>query len=332
MEDVRERVSEFYGETVSKTEDLIYTACCTLDYKANQIDHVTQEVLDKRYGCESPIPEVLEGRTLLDLGSGAGPDCFIAAKYVGETGKVIGVDMTPAQLEIANRNIEPIMKKLGFSKPNVEFLEGHIEDIPVDDASVDVVISNCVINLSYEKEKIFQEIWRILKPGGSFFFSDIVADRRIPDTFDKDPRLHSECYTGAAYTGDLWRIMKGAGFNDVRIVSQRKIEEVIDEVHFESLIIRGFKIALEDSCEDYGQEAVYKGTIEDNPEKFKLDRNHVFNTGESVKVCKNTADIIRQSRFSPHFSVTDEGLHAGPFNCEPCCVPESDGPASTGCC
>ena len=164
MDDLRDRVSEFYGATVERTEDLVYSACYTSAYDASQLAHLTDEVSEKRYGCESPLPEALDGCTLVDLGSGAGPDIFIAAKLIGESGLAIGVDMTPALLEIAERNIEPIMKNLGYSKPNVDFRKGFIENPPVDDNSVDCVISNCVINLSPDKDEIFASIAIYVQP------------------------------------------------------------------------------------------------------------------------------------------------------------------------
>ena len=279
MDAVKERVSEFYGKTVRKTEDLLYSACCTLDYDPALLEKLTDEVRNKRYGCESPIPNVLEGRTVVDLGSGAGADCFIAAQLVGESGNVVGVDMTQELLEISRRNIDPIMKNFGYAKPNIAFLEGHIEELPVEDNFADVVISNCVINLSPNKEDIFREVWRVLKPGGEFYISDIVSDRRIPETFDKDPRLYSECMTGAAYTGDLRQIMMKAGFFDVRTFSSRAIVEVIESVNFKSVILRGFKIDLEDTNEDYGQVACYRGTISQSPKSFTLDADNVFPAG-----------------------------------------------------
>ncbi len=332
MTEIRESVSEFYGKTVLKTEDLVYSACCTLDYNPADLKHVTQEVLDKRYGCESPIPDALDGRTLVDLGSGAGPDCFIAAKKVGESGRVIGVDMTPELLEIARRNIEPIMENLGYSKPNVEFREGHIEKLPIDNDQVDVVISNCVINLSSRKEEVFQEMWRVLKPGGEFFISDIVADRRIGEPFNKDSRLHSECYTGAAYTGDLLKIMRKAGFSDVQTVKSREIEEIIDGVHFESVILRGFKLDLEDTSEDYGQVAVYRGTISNQPDRFTLAADKVFPTGKAMRVSKNTADVLTKSRYSAHFSVSEEMFHMGAFGNAPLSYVQAEAPDTTSCC
>jgi SAM-dependent methyltransferase len=223
--------------------------------------------------------------------------------------------MTPAQLEIAQRNLAPIMENLGFQEPNVEFIEGRIEEIPLPTGSVDVVISNCVINLSEDKERVFAEIRRVLKPGGEFYIADIVADRRIPAHLKKDNLLYSECLSGAAYHGDLTRIMRKAGFEDVRVVRERKLKDVVEGIFFSSVVLRGFKIDLEDQCEDYGQVAVYRGTIADHKESFTLDNGHVFTAGQAVRVCKNTADMISQSRYASHFVVSAEIFHMGLFDC-----------------
>ena len=313
----QEFLSEFYGKTVQKTEDLIFDACCVAEYDLALLGPITDEVKARRYGCGSPIPAVLDGCTVLDLGSGAGIDCFIAAQLVGPDGKVIGVDMTDEQLEVARRNIAPIMTNIGFERPNVEFRKGRIEEIPVDDASLDVVISNCVINLSSDKTTVFKEIWRALKPGGEFYISDIIADRRIPAALEADERLYSECLSGAAYFGDLRRTMRAAGFEDVRVVSERPLGDVIEGIHFSAVNLRGFKVALEDECEDYGQVAVYRGTIPNQEASFLLDSGHLFKAGKAERVCKNTADMLTQSRYSQHFVVSPELFHMGIFDCGP---------------
>lgn len=312
-----EAVSEFYGQTVSKTEDLIFDACCITDYERELLEPLTDEVLERRYGCGSPIPPLLDGLTVLDLGSGAGIDCFIAAQLVGEGGRVIGVDMTDEQLAIARRNVEPIMSNLGYGAPNVEFAKGRIEALPVDDDSVDVVISNCVINLAPDKAPVFAEIQRVLRPGGEFYIADIVADRRIPEHLASDARLYSECLTGAAYRGDLVRTMRDAGFADVRTVKDQRLDTVIEGIHFASVILRGFAIELEDQCEDYGQVAVYRGTVPRHEARFELDSGHVFEAGTPMRVCKNTADMLTQTRYARHFAVSEPILHLGPFDCSP---------------
>lgn len=325
-----EIVSEFYGKTVGRTEDLSYDACCVAEYDPALMRPITDEVKEKRYGCGSPIPDLAEGRTVLDLGCGAGIDVFIAAQLVGPSGRAIGVDMTAEQLAVARRNVEPIMKNLGFARPNVEFLEGRIEEIPVESHSVDVVISNCVINLSNHKQRVFEEIRRVLKPGGEFLIADIVADRRIPARLASDARLFSECLTGAAYAQDLRRTMQAAGFQDVRTVSTRRLGDVIEGIHFDSVKLRGFKLELEDTCEDYGQVAVYRGTIPGMKDGYVLDRGHVFTSGMPMRVCKNTADMLLGSRLAPHFAVSAEMFHMGLFDCGP--SGEADGDDAAGAC
>jgi SAM-dependent methyltransferase len=240
--------------------------------------------------------------------------------------------MTDEQLEIANRNIAPIMENIGYATPNIEFRKGRIEQIPVDTGTVDVVISNCVINLSTHKEQVFKEIWRVLKPGGEFYISDIIADRRIPTRLADDERLYSECLTGAAYEGDLHRIMREAGFMDVRYGSKRLLGDVIEGIHFFAANVRGFKVDLEDECEDYGQVAVYKGTIPGKETEFALDLGHVFTAGSPMRVCKNSADMLAQSRYAPHFTISDEMFHMGLFDCSPAPTAPQEEASPSGCC
>lgn len=331
---IQEAVSRYYGEQIQKTQDLKYDACCVADYDPELLKLLTPEVLERRYGCGSPLPEALTGQTVLDLGCGAGADCFIAAQLVGQSGKVIGLDMTPAQLQIARRNVAPHMVNFGYTKPNVEFVDGLIEQIPLPDASVDVVISNCVINLSTNKSKVFEEIWRVLRPGGELYIADIVADRRVPAHLMEDNELWSECLVGAAYSQDLGRMMWRAGFEDVRTVSARRLADHVEGIGFESRLIRAFKLELEPTCEDYGQVAIYRGTIPGHERGWWLDQAHGFESGRAVRVCKNTADMLKGSRFGSHFIVSEPLAHLGAFDCS---VPVSaDGepmmPMAVRCC
>lgn len=315
MQDVKESVSEYYGETIDKTDDLEASACCVADYDSTLLEDLSDEVLDRRYGCGSPIPALLEGQTVVDLGSGAGADCFIASQLVGPAGRVIGVDMTDEQLEIARSNIEPHMERFGYDEPNVEFVKGDIEDLPLEDGIADVVISNCVINLCEDKRAVFDEIARVLKPGGEFYISDIVADRRVPEHLQEDDKLWSECLTGAAYSEDLRRIMAEAGFPDVRTVESSPTGDVVEGIRFRSEILRGFKVDLEDRWEDYGQTAVYRGTIPDHERGFALDDHHFFRPGEAMRVCRNTARMLTETRFAEHFHVSEPLTHLGLFDC-----------------
>lgn len=312
---MKEAIQDYYGKRLQNTKSFEHDACCVTDYDAKLLKPITEEVKARRFGCGSPIPDEAFGLTVLDLGCGSGIDVFIAAQLVGPAGKVIGVDMTAEQLEVARRNVDPIMKNLGYDTPNVEFQLGEIESLDIPDDSVDCVISNCVINLSQDKDSVFREIYRVLKPGGEFLIADIVSDRRIPQELVDNPKLYSECLTGADYESDFIKKMNNAGFNDVRQIYRRVVDDVIEGIHFWSITFRGFKIDLEEKCEDYGQVAVYNGSAADRPEAYSLDLNHLFPAGSAVRVCKNTADIIKQSRLSSFFHVSDEIAHLGAFDC-----------------
>lgn len=341
-------VKEYYGKVLASNKDLKTSACCTADSPLSHIrailKQVHTEVLDRFYGCGSPIPEVLEGKTVLDLGSGSGRDCFVLSSLVGEKGRVIGVDMTPEQIAVAKKYESYHAEKFGHKKPNTEFHHGYIEDlqsIGLKDNSVDLVVSNCVLNLSPAKEKVFKEIYRVLKPGGELYFSDVFSDRRIPTKLAADPVLLGECLGGALYTEDFRRIMISSGFADFRSVAKAPITlndpEVIKKigmVKFYSITYRAFKLNLEDRCEDYGQVAYYLGTIPGFEHHFALDDHHLFETGKPMTVCSNTAAMVMETRFAPHFKVVgDTSVHYGLFDCGP--SPLLSNPTSTvggACC
>jgi SAM-dependent methyltransferase len=175
-------------------------------------------------GCGNPtaIAGLRPGETVLDLGSGAGFDAFLAARAVGASGRVIGIDMTPEMLQTARENL----RRSG--RPNVEFRLGEIEHLPVADATIDVVMSNCVINLSPEKERVFREAFRVLRPGGRLSISDIVALQPLPAELQKDVDLYTGCVAGAATVADLQQMLRDAGFADVRIEPKQELQPIID--------------------------------------------------------------------------------------------------------
>ncbi len=322
---------EYYGKILTKSSDLKTSTCCVGDEKLTSraraaLALINDEVLSRFYGCGSPLPPLLEGCTVLDLGCGAGRDAYMASYLVGQEGRVIGVDMTREQLDVAERNLNSQMKRFGYSKANVEFHQGFIEDlhsIGIEDRSVDVVLSNCVLNLSPDKKTVFSEIFRVLKPGGELFFADVFAGRRVPEKFHSDPVLHGECLAGAMYKEDFRRLLQYLGCRDYRTMSSRlialnspEIEAAVGMIDFYSVTVRAFKLELEDICEDYGQVALYKGTVPDHPHFFDLDDHHRFITGKPMLVCGNTAAMLQHTRFSPHFSVIgDRSVHYGPFEC-----------------
>ncbi len=328
-----DQVKEYYGKILKGTRDLKSDACCTTAalsaHHREIISQIDDEILAKFYGCGSPIPLALDGCVVVDLGCGTGRDAYLASKLVGPEGRVIGVDMTDEQLDVATRHIEGQMDRFGFPRQNVEFRKGYIEDLRdagIEDNSVDVVISNCVINLSPDKEAVFSEIFRVLKPGGELYFSDVFAGRRVPDSVRKDPVLYGECLGGAMYIEDFRRLLSDLGASDYRVVSKSRInlenaeiEAKAGMVDFYSITIRAFKLdTLEDICEDYGQTAVYQGTIKESPHTFVLDDHHEFIAGKPMPVCGNTAAMVQDTRFGRHFDVRGDRLtHYGPFDCIP---------------
>jgi arsenite methyltransferase len=232
-EAVRESVRQNYGKIVAENRGCCGPSCCTdvagspadkLGYSAEDTQSVP-EGSNLGLGCGNPlaIASLRPGQTVLDLGSGAGFDCFLAAKAVGLSGRVIGVDMTPEMLTRALKNAH----KGGYK--NVEFRLGEIEHLPVADATVDVVISNCVINLSPDKRSVIAEAFRVLKPGGWLAISDIVAKRELPEEMRNDLALHSGCMAGATPIHDLRKFLANAGFRDVKIHEKAGSSEFIRE-------------------------------------------------------------------------------------------------------
>ena len=330
--ETRESVQDYYGKVLKTNQDLKTNACCTTDSLPNHVKPIIKEihteVLEKFYGCGSPIPLELTGKTVLDLGSGSGRDSYIMSKLVGPEGHVIGVDMTDEQIGVALRHQDYQREKFGFKKSNVTFLKGFIEDletIGVKSNSVDVVTSNCVINLSPNKKRVFAEIFRILKPGGELYFSDIFSDRRIPESLKNDSVMVGECLGGAMYTEDFRRLMLSLGCADYRVVKKSvvtlnspELEQQAGRINFYSLTIRAFKLDLEDRCEDFGQVAYYKGTIPETPNVFVLDDHHTFEKGRPLTVCSNTAAMLADTRYSKHFDIVGNTKnHFGLFNCAP---------------
>jgi len=342
---VTKSVQEYYGEVLKTKEDLKTSACCPIDampahlrpYMAN----VHEEVQEKFYGCGSPIPHALEGRTVLDLGCGTGRDVYTASQLVGEKGHVIGVDMTENQLAVARKYIGYHMDKFGFSSPNVTFHQGYIEDLKslgIEDNSVDVVTSNCVINLYPNKEEVFREIFRVLKPGGELYFSDVFTGKCVPEELTHDPVLLGECLGGAMYIEDFRRMLRNIGCFDYRIVTKGSIELNDPEVQrkagmidFYSMTVRTFKCDFEDICEDYGHVAYYKGTIADSPHAFVLDDHHLFKKGQPIPICGNTAKMLMDTHYGKHFRIEgDFSTHYGAFDCSPALSKEQV--QTGGCC
>lgn len=325
-------VQDYYGRVLARSQDLKTNACCSADALSPELRAILRElhpeVVERFYGCGSPFPPALEGRTVLDLGCGAGRDVYLLSKLVGPTGRVIGIDMTDEQLAVARRHVGYHARRFGHAKPNVRFVQGYIEDLAaagIEDSSVDLVVSNCVVNLSPDKHRALSEVFRVLKPGGELYFSDVYADRRVPAALAQDPVLFGECLAGALYTEDFRRLMADLGCADFRVLARSpitlgnaEIEARIGMINFSSITVRAFKLALEDRCEDYGQVATYKGTIDGHPHAFVLDDHHRLETGRPMLVCGNTADMLSRTWYAPHFEVRgDKARHFGLFDCGP---------------
>jgi len=343
-----EKVADYYGKILQSKKDLKTSACCSLDklpaYVQEPLKLIDDEILMKFYGCGSPIPLVLDGMRVLDLGCGTGRDCFVISYYVKEEGEVVGVDMTDEQLEIAHKYLPVQMKKFGFSRPNIRFIKGYIEDLQslgLPDNYFDIVVSNCVVNLSPDKESVLSEVFRVLKEGGEFFFSDVYADRRLPSWAKEDPVLLGECLGGAFYWKDFERTARRIGFNDPRVYACSKIDlfdqETINKIgfaNFHSITYRLFKLAgLEDACEDYGQVAVYRGTVKESAHHFILDDHHIFTQGKPMLVCSNTAAMLQRTRLAKHFHITGNcDTHFGLFDCGRPSQDADQSKAKGGCC
>lgn len=313
---MHEQVQDYYGKTLQGSQDLKTNACCTDDgmpeYLKPILSKIHDDVMMRYYGCGLIAPANLKGMRILDLGSGSGRDCFALSALVGENGSIVGIDMTDEQLAIANEHIDYHAKQFSYAKPNVQFLKGYIEkldELNLPDNSFDIIISNCVINLSPDKEAVLKSAYRLLKPGGEMYFSDVYSNKRIPETLVNDPVLYGECLSGALYWNDFINLAKRCGFADPRLVEDRplnignaKIEERIGHIDFFSATYRLFKIAeLEPACEDYGQAVVYRGTVEHQPYQLTLDKHHIIHTGKMFPVCGNTYRMLKETRFAEHF-------------------------------
>lgn len=348
---IYDTVRRYYGETLQGSADLRTDACCdpgevSADLKALLAD-IHPDVSARYYGCGLVAPDALEGLRVLDLGCGAGRDVYLLSRLVGERGEVVGVDMTDEQLAVAERYRDHHAERYGYARSNVELVKGRIEDLGalgLPSASFDLIVSNCVINLSPDKAAVLAQAFDLLKVGGELYFSDVYADRRVPAELAQDPVLYGECLAGALYWNDFRYLARQAGFIDPRLVEDRpllisdqRIAARLGPVRVFSATYRLFKLAgLEPDCEDYGQAVAYRGTLPSHPVEWRLDKHHRFAVGRVTPVCGNTRLMLHDSRFRAHFDFFGSGdRHLGIF---PGCgtnLPFDDGPPSTGsasCC
>jgi len=344
-------VKDYYGRQLKTSDDLKTSACCDPSnvpgWLKPLLSRIHPEVLSRYYGCGLVAPIQLEGLRVLDLGSGSGRDVYALAQLVGERGEVTGVDMTDEQLEVARRHQAYHREAFGYARENVRFLHGYIEqldELGLEPGSLDVIVSNCVVNLSPDKEAVLRGVHRLLKPGGEFYFSDVYADRRVPNGVRNDPVLYGECLGGALYWNDFLELARRAGFADPRLVEDRPLEitdpalaERVGSLRFFSATYRLFKLeGLETDCEDYGQAVVYRGTLPQQPHRFVLDKHHHIEAGRVFPVCGNTWRMLHDTRFREHFDfIGSFDRHLGIF--EGCGTglpfePERKADLAAGCC
>ena len=317
----RALVRQYYGRAAETPQAQL---CCPTKFDEAEIGHIPRAVIERFYGCGSPVgpTELKAGETFLDLGSGAGIDVFIAAKKVGPTGRAIGVDMTDPMLAVANENKLIVAANLGYDA--VEFRQGFLEAIPAETKSVDAVTSNCVVNLSPDKPTVFSEIWRVLKDHGRVVIADIVSDREVPPHLKTNPELWGECTVGALTAEGFVAALERAGFYGIEIL-KKSYWKSIEGHPFYSMTVRGYKFEKTAGCVYRGERAVYLGPAK----AFVDEEGHTFPRGLEVQICTDTAAKLSNPPYAGWFNVLqpeqDGALEAGP-RCAPgeACAP--------GCC
>lgn len=322
-------VRQYYGEVLQSANDLKTTACTACGapppHVRAALAKVPQPVLEKFYGCGNPVPAGIQGCTVLDLGCGSGRDCYVASLFAGKTGHVIGIDMTAEQLATA-RESQATFAAANPDAAKLDFKEGMIEDIAgagVANGTVDLIVSNCVVNLSPNKFLVLNGAYNALKVGGELHFSDLYCDRRLSDEVRRHKLLLGEGLSGALYTTDLLHMCRRIGF-DVRELSRspiavhdKELADLLGNARFDSITYRCFKLdpaTKDDECEEYGQFATYMGTLPYAKHGYTLDSHHFFETGRAYSVCGNTAMMLAETWLGPHFRIVgDKNVHYGSY-------------------
>ncbi len=297
-ETITQTVSERYARAVTTGEEM----CCPTGYDHEALQKfIPEAVLKVSYGCGTPVglTTVQSGETVLDIGSGGGIDCFEASRRVGAQGKVIGIDMTDEMLSLARSQAPIVASNLGYASSNVDFRKGFADAMPVEDGCVDLIVSNCVINLAPDKLKVFREMHRVLKPGGRFTISDIVADQPIPNYMIQDKEKWGDCLSGALTLSDYWGGLREAGFSGIHQVGFIPWR-VIDGIHFLSLTLTGYKLSSDD-VKHTTQFATFTGPFS----RITDERGHSFTRGIPQHIDAETEQLLKSSPYRDQFVLSN---------------------------
>ena len=297
IDEITQSVSERYARAASTGEQM----CCPSGYNFDELrSFIPDEVLKISYGCGTPagLDTVRPGETVLDIGSGGGIDCFEASRRVGPTGRVIGIDMTDTMLEIARRHAPTVASNLGHPRSNVEFLKGMADGMPVESGLVDLVISNCVINLAPDKKKVFREMYRVLKPGGRFTISDIVADQVVPQYLVHDTEKWGDCLSGALTLTDYISGMVEAGFFGIHLMKSSPWQ-IIDGIHFFAVTLTGYKLRRHST----GPTVRY-ATLRGPFNRVVDERGTIYQRGIPQPITPDDAILLSQAPLADHFVLT----------------------------
>ncbi|CAF1422753.1 unnamed protein product [Adineta ricciae] len=329
--DVHADVQDYYGKQLQHSNDLKTDACCSKAsiplFIRNIISQIHPNVVARYYGCGLVFPPKLNGCRVLDLGCGSGRDVFILSSLVGAQGSVVGVDMTKEQLDVAQEYIIYHTKQFGFDSPNVDFRLGRIEhlidEVALEVDSFDVVVSNCVVNLSPDKKQVLQQIYQILKPGGEFYFSDVYADRPIAEELRRNKILWGECLSGAVCESDLITGALDIGFTRPILITKQPIgvenKELLGDIKFASCTYRMFKNSSTKSGSSSTLSScvadalvAYEVSMTHYEDEFQFDQTTIFKLhGKPERVSAELAHMTIISRYADNFkfSSVDDGKH-----------------------